>query len=338
MTFAMSGPWNLQDIKGESLSLRRIYTQTLQVNPFSTMMSVSRIDGIVEVAFTTTARAQTLEKLKTDAFRRQFEANILQANPDLARSMFINESDVVGFFVLEGLWELSAVQDFEEDLRTQFSFVLRMNPDQIEQEITTNGKMVQIIYKAKGNPQQLAPLYDGAQFTENLRTHIIGTNPALAQVLGWGCPAQRPLFGAPCVGAMHCSYGQECCCGDCFPSEVFTCDDNVWTGMFTDACLGPCGPVEPYRLPGDAELPEIEFEGPGAYHGLQKAASPEETSDNGINYTHLTLLITFGVILGIFFGQLTRWLCSKKKVSMIEQTNDLYHDISLDTQVLARSV
>lgn len=320
--WTIEGPWDLTKIQDESESLRMIFTQTLGVDPYTTMISVVRNQGTVQVTFHVTANVRFLEPLKSHTFRIQLEANILQANPDLADAMFINASDVMGFFVLEGPWELSTIQDFEEAFKAQFSFVLGTNPDQIEVEITTQNKVVQVIYKAKGSPQQLEPLYDAASFSRTLRMHVTNTNPPLAQALGWMvCPVQPPMMGS-CFGTMKCDYGQDCCCGDCFPSMVFVCEDAKWEAMYSDACLSPICAREKLKEPNAGILQSP--------HGSHSDASDTK-------YIHFTLLITFGVVLGIFFGLLTQWLCSKKKVS-VDRNNDLYVDMSFDTMDLARSV
>jgi len=56
------------------------------------------------------------------------------------------------------------------------------------------------------------------------------------------CPETQPQFGSPCSQEATCSYGEECCCGECSSSVRMTCslfDDGtgVWRGLFTDACL-----------------------------------------------------------------------------------------------------
>jgi len=58
------------------------------------------------------------------------------------------------------------------------------------------------------------------------------------------CPTEQPKFGSPCSlpPSLQCSYGKECCCGQCHPSMEFTCAGNRWTGLFTEACMRPaCG-------------------------------------------------------------------------------------------------
>ena len=47
---------------------------------------------------------------------------------------------------------------------------------------------------------------------------------------------------------MMCSYGEECCCGECFASIVYNCmgGTGVWQAYFTDACFIPSCRILPY--------------------------------------------------------------------------------------------
>ena len=55
------------------------------------------------------------------------------------------------------------------------------------------------------------------------------------------CPVEEPAPGSLCSAILMCSYGEECCCGQCSASIVFTCQGvtGVWQAYFTDACLLP---------------------------------------------------------------------------------------------------
>ena len=82
------------------------------------------------------------------------------------------------------------------------------------------------------------------------------------------CPADKPNVGSPCSQITECSYGEECCCGQCHPRWVSSvtlgcpwisrpfrklvshpcssssmsmmCEEGKWViGLFTDACLRP---------------------------------------------------------------------------------------------------
>jgi hypothetical protein len=53
------------------------------------------------------------------------------------------------------------------------------------------------------------------------------------------CPSDQPVPGSACsVDAAECRYGQECCCGSCYPSLSCSCVSGQWACLHTDACLG----------------------------------------------------------------------------------------------------
>jgi len=58
------------------------------------------------------------------------------------------------------------------------------------------------------------------------------------------CPTEQPEMGSACSlsSRTECSYGEECCCGECHASMGMVCEGKSWTGFFTDVCLSPqCG-------------------------------------------------------------------------------------------------
>lgn len=72
------------------------------------------------------------------------------------------------------------------------------------------------------------------------------------------CPAEMPALGSPCDHGLDCEYGQECCCGECHPSMVLTCDQGAWLGLHTDACLAApqrCPDAGPSTCP--TEMPAL---------------------------------------------------------------------------------
>lgn len=96
--------------------------------------------------------------------------------------------------------------------------------------------------------------------------------PEAAQDLAWkdvppevaqdvppgGCPADAPVgVSSGCAAeGQRCEYGQECCCGQCAPSLVCTCQAGQWGCYYTDFCMIPGCPdvadVPPGDLPGEA--------------------------------------------------------------------------------------
>jgi hypothetical protein len=53
-----------------------------------------------------------------------------------------------------------------------------------------------------------------------------------------GCPTAPPDTPGTCDAIMACEYGEECCCGECYPAVVCSCDGAAWSCHATDACLG----------------------------------------------------------------------------------------------------
>jgi hypothetical protein len=54
------------------------------------------------------------------------------------------------------------------------------------------------------------------------------------------CPVTEPAFGSTCSSeALECFWGQECCCGECYPSIGCMCTDGEWQCWATDACMIP---------------------------------------------------------------------------------------------------
>jgi len=323
--WTVSGPWDLKAIQGEYDTLLAVFTQMLQVPPFSTSLMIQRVDGIVEVGYSLVADTQTTEKLNDPDFRFQFDQNIAQANPDLATSMFINESDVVAMFVLEGIWDIDAVEEQQENLRSHFSIVLGMDLDMVEEEITSgDGKMTEIIYKAKGNPMQIAPLYEGAKFSEDLKYHILATNPGLARILHIHaqCPQVEPSEGHMCIGSLRCEYGEECCCGSCFAETTYACYGGRWAVMENE---GGC-------LATDCS----EFPKPTAGLKLNNPEPVIQEPDNEtkkFNLTHLAIILACAIVLGIFAGLLMHWISNNLEETSKDHSSNVYHDISLDSNM-----
>lgn len=56
---------------------------------------------------------------------------------------------------------------------------------------------------------------------------------------GSDCGALNPSPGGACSDdGLRCEIGQECCCGQCYPSMVCQCGEGSWGCYATDACLG----------------------------------------------------------------------------------------------------
>ena len=53
------------------------------------------------------------------------------------------------------------------------------------------------------------------------------------------CPSTQPKIGSTCTttAVSECPYGEECCCGECSSSIVYTCMDSSWAAYATDFCV-----------------------------------------------------------------------------------------------------
>lgn len=57
---------------------------------------------------------------------------------------------------------------------------------------------------------------------------------------GSGCPSERPKFpGGACDFEVSCSYGEQCCCGECHPELICRCEQGQVICVFTDDCMAP---------------------------------------------------------------------------------------------------
>eukprot|EP00092_Neocalanus_flemingeri_P082674 GFUD01103608.1.p1 GENE.GFUD01103608.1~~GFUD01103608.1.p1 ORF type:complete len:181 (-),score=27.35 GFUD01103608.1:529-1071(-) len=58
------------------------------------------------------------------------------------------------------------------------------------------------------------------------------------------CPLLEPSFDsiATCSSPLSCSYGRECCCGQCGGSKLADCDpsEGAWYISHTDRCFAGC--------------------------------------------------------------------------------------------------
>merc|ERR1712126_216424 len=56
------------------------------------------------------------------------------------------------------------------------------------------------------------------------------------------CPKEVPRSNSECntngvERELSCEYGEECCCGKCWPSLEAHCWDGRWALMYTDMCM-----------------------------------------------------------------------------------------------------
>ena len=67
------------------------------------------------------------------------------------------------------------------------------------------------------------------------------------------------MIGSPCTNTAvkECAYGEECCCGECSSSMVYSCSDSTWTAYATDFCeIQSCqsGKIRKWYLRNYSEL------------------------------------------------------------------------------------
>jgi hypothetical protein len=137
-------------------------------------------------------------------------------------------------FVLMGAWLLLAGQGCEPS---------KLDGDASNQEVaqeTAGDSSGEATDKDLIGPDSLGP--DGSEVSPN-------------------CPAQDPLGVESCEGPAHCEYGQECCCGSCYPSLVCNCEGGHWACYYTDACMIPpdyCEDVaQPDVVEGQEEVADV---------------------------------------------------------------------------------
>lgn len=67
------------------------------------------------------------------------------------------------------------------------------------------------------------------------------------------CP-QTEQHGRDCtryVDGHRCTYGEECCCGVCYPAQILVCSNQQWVLRYNDQCLNrqcPQQPSEPVHI------------------------------------------------------------------------------------------
>lgn len=68
----------------------------------------------------------------------------------------------------------------------------------------------------------------------------LGDAPSDTGDASGACPSVAPTPGGACsVAGPACNFGQECCCGKCYPSMVCQCSGSSWLCYATDACMIP---------------------------------------------------------------------------------------------------
>jgi hypothetical protein len=98
---------------------------------------------------------------------------------------------------------------------------------------------------------------------------------------GGMCPLTMPTSGDACSdSSLHCTYGQECCCGTCGPSFFANCDGAHWAVGYTDFCLRPsCDDA------GASDAGQAVPCGPSLTCNRETEVCFEETAFGGLTYS-----------------------------------------------------
>jgi len=256
-TWSLKGAWDMSLVQKYLEEFTEIFADTLRVDKSAVQSVVIRpmgMDTEMKVsAFLTPAQKKYVN---SPAFESVLRENIKSTADDLAKGMGYDIRS--GSFILQGPWDVNAVEASSFQLQRQFALALGIPQNLVDVEITEDDFLTKIDFTAKSEGSKLMPLNNPLLFQQTLEKQIKETNPALATVLALTdqpaaaipmpktdnpsiCPADMPDINAPCTDSARCEYGQECCCGKCFASQVFQCDANagVWITFYTDACFAP---------------------------------------------------------------------------------------------------
>jgi len=255
-----------------------------------------------------------------------------------------------GDFILQGPWNVDAVESYQFELQRQFAQALGVPQNLVDVEITEDDFMTKVDFTAKDEGGKLTPLSNPILFQKTLENQIKKSNPALAAVLGYTpsqnipdssepaiatisqdsiCPASQPTQGA-CSGSLRCEYGQLCCCGKCHPSMIAECRNGEWISHFTDACMvQPC--LRPnVDSPDSADKPDKPDQ-PDAMDkpdsvdkpdrpGLLLSSKSINTFDNNLP---LVGIVALGFLLGMAFAKGLHSKCYQKQIA----NEDVYTDL-----------
>merc|ERR1711953_609990 len=132
-------------------------------------------------AFLNPAQAKFIE---TPEFKSMLRANIESTADDLAKGMGYDTR--AGNFILEGPWDVTAVEANSFELQRQFALALGIPQTMVDVEITEDDFMTKVDFTAKNEGAKLAALNNPVVFQQTLQDQIKRTNPALAAILGLG--------------------------------------------------------------------------------------------------------------------------------------------------------
>lgn len=130
-------------------------------------------------------------------------------------------------------------------------------PVQVDLQLATGLSNVSLVHLAEAGAKAVeGTAYDSASGV--LQAQLTHFSSYVAEVghttTSTNCPAQEPAISACPLEGQRCEYGQECCCGQCYPSLVYVCRGGSWGAAYTDACLIPACP-DAGTSPCPAEAP-----------------------------------------------------------------------------------
>merc|ERR1719228_121531 len=200
-TYMLQGPFDSLVVQEYMDDFEEIFADTLRVDK-SVVQSVTVTPAdAMETAITVSAFLNPIQAdfVKTPEFQSMLRANIESTADDLAKGMGYDTR--AANFILEGPWDINAVEAHSFELQKQFSLALGIPPNFVDTEITEDDFLVKIDFTAKYSGTKLAALNNPALFEQKLRNQIKANNPALATILGFN--TQPAVSSIPAVPARN---------------------------------------------------------------------------------------------------------------------------------------
>lgn len=111
------------------------------------------------------------------------------------------------------------------------------------------------------------------------------------------CPESATPNSACSDEGLSCQFGQECCCGACYPSLSCTCGGGTWACAATDACLGApigCNTPDAGTLPDASVIPDAGVI-PDGGTSTSTGCPVDETAAFGASCSDPSLACSYGV-------------------------------------------
>lgn len=183
-TWTLKGPWDVLIVQKYLEDFEEIFADTLRVDK-SAIESATVTPGTPESEITVRAFLNPMQTklVETPEFKSMLRANIESTADDLAKGMGYDSR--AGSFILEGPWDVNAVEMNKFALRSQFAYALGVSASLVDVEITEDDFMTKIDFTAKSEGGNLAPLNDPRLFQQKFEKQIKNSDPALASILGF---------------------------------------------------------------------------------------------------------------------------------------------------------